>query len=988
MNSRSAVFYGAFCAFALLTAACSGHGSGIVPTVTDKAGKVRVHPDGTSGSFEQLVLQSNPTQYFELQETACCNATNLGSSKANGNYTTSNVTYSLAGPLQGQTSTAIGLPGNTGTASISMGVSVPNPSTSGAFTVEDWVYPVFTATHTASNAYYTIWGYDGVHRLLISNQSTATGQLLTQFGGTNFRSIKKLVGNAWNQVVFVYDGTTESFYINGALDSSLTRSGVALSAAYFLGQYNTGPGYKFDGRLAQHMVFPTALSASVIQSHYTTATTVVQNTPTPSPTPLPTATPGPGSPPALTQSNSGDNWSPSTIAVSFTQAPQTGDTLVVFFNNNGDSSGGPNTYTPPAGWTQIDSDTSRAFQTYQSFYHVVGAGETNNYVFTPSCACKEHVWIGGEYSNVNATSPIDRHGFNFVNQTASWLTPAETPSQANEVAVVAMMPTTSGLTWTNAGGWTIDQGPHGIWSGEGIHEALSTSGTISEASTLSGSSTGYAAIVLLTPSQSSKADWDTWGMSPYRNSYNPVETTLSTTNVAGLHQIWATSASGVLTDEPVVAANVQGTTAGTADLLFIGDAHANFYAMNAANGQILWQKTLQTQVIDGKASATSGCFDQPGGYYGIGGSPTVDRSSNLVYVVDALGNLYGFDLATGNQELGPVSLWPFQNGINITNDYGALNEDSRAGVLYIPTGAHCGLQNYGGIVEYNISNGSVGHFYTEGGPPNVYGGVWGPGGAVIDPRNAKNSSMNDVFFGTGYGPIAAGKYPYSVVRLSESLGVVAANNPVTPTFSLGTDLDFGDTPLVFTPSSSGCGRTLVAAESKNSKLYLYDADNIGSGPLQTMQLGTLSNDGNNLGTAAYDPTQNLMFVQNGSDSSDSTTGIKHGLVAFTVTSGCQLQFAWQQTVGPNQTPDGPPAPPTVANGVVYYADGPSTGCSPIANSTCTGTGDFYAYNESNGQPLYHVTLPGPLFTPPVVVNGHVYLTSWNVPGGTVYCFGL
>src|SRR5262249_26015784 len=142
---------------------------------------------------------------------------------------------------------------------------------------------------------YTIWGYNGSHRLLINNQSGVKGQLLAQFSGNTFKSKNALTANAWNQVVFVYDGHTESFYINGALDSAQALSGVSLSSAYWLGQYDASDFYKFDGRMGQHMVFQGALSASVIQSHYTVGTTGSGATPTPTPTstatPVPTPTP-------------------------------------------------------------------------------------------------------------------------------------------------------------------------------------------------------------------------------------------------------------------------------------------------------------------------------------------------------------------------------------------------------------------------------------------------------------------------------------------------------------------------------------------------------------------------------------------------------------------------------------------------------------------------------------------------------------------------
>jgi outer membrane protein assembly factor BamB len=694
--------------------------------------------------------------------------------------------------------------------------------------------------------------------------------------------------------------------------------------------------------------------------------------------------------PQLVWKANGASHAPKAVNISFERAPAQGTVILVVLKNDGKVGGGANTYTAPAGWTLFDSDTSHARSTYEAFYHVAGRDESNAYAFTPSCDCGEHVWMAAVYANVSVTSPIDAHGFAFVNGKLSWTTPNATPSHSSDVAVVSMLPSTSGATWSNADGWDVDIAPPNRWSTELLQQNPASTGAVSETSVLSHRSSGYAAIVLLNARSASttKADWPTWGMSPYRNSYNPVETTLTTSNAGSLHQLWSMTAGGVFTDEPVLISNVSGTSSGTADVLYVGDAHANFYAIDAQTGKVLWTKTLQTQVINGDAPSTKGCFDQPAGTYGIGGSPTVDRRRGIVYVVDGQGNLYGFNLATGTQQAGPVRMWPFQNGVNITNDYGALNEDVRAGVIYVPGSAHCGLANYGGIHRYKLSNGTVTHFYTEGGPPNTYGGVWGPGGATIDPRYATDSTMNNIYFGTAYGPLGTGKYPYSVVRTTRNMGLVAANNPVSTTCC--PDLDFGDTPLVFTPTPSGCGRTLLAAESKDSKLFVYDADAIDNGPLQTIQLGTLSVDGENVGTAAYDPKLNLVFIQNGSDSSEASTGLHHGLVAFTVTAGCTLQLAWQETVGPKQVRDGPPAPPTVANGVVYYADGPGSGtCSPVGNSNCTPTSDFYAFNAVTGAMLFHATLPGPLFTPPVVVNGRVYLTSWNGHGpGIVYAFGL
>lgn len=490
--------------------------------------------------------------------------------------------------------------------------------------------------------------------------------------------------------------------------------------------------------------------------------------------------------------------------------------------------------------------------------------------------------------------------------------------------------------------------------------------------------------------------WVTWGGTPYRNSYNPNETTLTQSNVSGLQLLWQTQVGGVVTDEPVIAANVTGTSQGTVDVLYVGDAHGHLYALNAGTGAVLWTQTVATETINGASSdpAQHGCFDQPGGIYGIGGSPVADPALSTVYTVDAMGYLYGFNLATGTQSLRTGPMWAYDvndNNFNITNSYSALTEDALHHVIYVPGGAHCGNENYGGIQQYNLKTCTISHWYSMGGPPNTFGGVWGPGGVVVSPDEATTPTSDSVYFATAYGPTPAqaGQYPYSIVRLKENLTVKSASvDPIHAAFP--GDLDFGDTPLVFAPSAaSGCSiPMLLAAESKNGVLYLLKASNLSAGPIQSIQLGTYSTDGENLGTAAYDPTRNLVYINNGSDS--SSLSIKHGLVAFTLTSHCRLKVAWQAVVGPNGEQDGPPSPPTVANGVVYYTDGPGTNCTPVANGGCGAfPADFNAYNADSGALLFHTTVPGPLFTPPVVVNGLVYITSWNGQGpGIVYCFGL
>lgn len=232
-----------------------------VPTVTPSPVPTPTPTATPQSTYSSTVLADNPTQYFPLDETSGPTAVDHSPTQINGTYV-GNVSFGNAGPLLNAPSLAIGLPGG----AASVGVSLPNPNAiSGtSYSFSTWVYPKL------SSSYMTIWGYDGAHRMLVSS----AGALLSQMNG-NFVSVGHLTNNAWNNVVFVYDAgaQTQSYYINGAFDSSMTlsHSAAAFTQAYYVGQYNTGTYYKWNGYIGQHAFFPSALSAAQIQALYAAA---------------------------------------------------------------------------------------------------------------------------------------------------------------------------------------------------------------------------------------------------------------------------------------------------------------------------------------------------------------------------------------------------------------------------------------------------------------------------------------------------------------------------------------------------------------------------------------------------------------------------------------------------------------------------------------------------------------------------------------------
>ena len=86
------------------------------------------------------------------------------------------------------------------------------------------------------------------------------------------------------------------------------------------------------------------------------------------------------------------------------------------------------------------------------------------------------------------------------------------------------------------------------------------------------------------------------------------------------------------------------------------------------------------------------------------------------------------------------------------------------------------------------------------------------------------------------------------------------------------------------------------------------------------------------------------------------------MMALKLDANCKLALAWQTTAGASTFVTGAPS---VANGVVYYADG-------AANH-------LHAFDASTGQALWTsgTEVNAPMFTQPVVANGQLFEGSYD-----------
>ncbi|MBV9117493.1 MAG: hypothetical protein JOY63_09025, partial [Acetobacteraceae bacterium] len=256
-------------------------------------------------------------------------------------------------------------------------------------------------------------------------------------------------------------------------------------------------------------------------------------------------------------------------------------------------------------------------------------------------------------------------------------------------------------------------------------------------------------------------------------------------------------------------------------------------------------------------------------------------------------------------------------------------------------------------------------WYPEG-PPGIPapegGGIWGPGGVSVE---ADGSSL---YAATGNAltiPDNAG-YADQIVKLDPNLQLLANFVPQL----VGTDVDFGATPLLYQPP--GCP-PLMATMNKSGVLFVNkrDAASLKAGPLQKIEVTQTSDTGGFIGIPVYAPGANQLYL--GNPHTDVTGKYPHGLLAFKVQADCTLALAWQRTIGfdnDDPVPENPIIPAVSANGVVYY----STGIGGLV----------YAY-DYKGNPLWNSgsQIRGGIFAAPTVVNGMLL-----VAGGTgITAFG-
>jgi hypothetical protein len=281
---------------------------------------------------------------------------------------------------------------------------------------------------------------------------------------------------------------------------------------------------------------------------------------------------------------------------------------------------------------------------------------------------------------------------------------------------------------------------------------------------------------------------------------------------------------------------IEGGPGGKAMVIAVTESN-NVYALDAANGSIIWQRNVGTAIASGLPCGNISPI-------GITGTPIVDLQSRSLFLdaetTPSAGTfkhlIYSLNVDTGAINAG----WPVDVNAAVAGfDSSVQSERAALGivgnVLYVPYGGRfgdCGSYR-GRLVGVQMNNpASVTGWATT----STRAGVWGPGGVASD------GVTPFVTTGNGSGTVWGGSE--AVVRLQP--GPVFSGSTTdywAPTnwMSLdSSDTDLGGSGPIIVDVPGATPSALVVAIGKDHNAYLLNRNSLGgvSAPLASATVST------------------------------------------------------------------------------------------------------------------------------------------------------
>ncbi|HEX4014936.1 MAG TPA: PQQ-binding-like beta-propeller repeat protein [Candidatus Cybelea sp.] len=453
------------------------------------------------------------------------------------------------------------------------------------------------------------------------------------------------------------------------------------------------------------------------------------------------------------------------------------------------------------------------------------------------------------------------------------------------------------------------------------------------------------------------ADWPLFGFDSARSNFNSAERTLTRHNVGHLRERWQTALGDVADSTPILLEHVRVGRA-TIPMLYQTTKSGVTLGIDAVTGKIVWRfATHGSQITDS--------------------TPAADPSGKAIYAPGVDGMVHKLSAAHGHELRAAGFPARITRLPQTEKDASPLNVAN--GFLYAVTSGFYGdAPPYDGhVVAVKLSNGKATVFNslcsnyrklpTGSSCSEQRSGIWGRGGAVVDPDPQMNGR---VYAATGNGMFDAntgGKnYGDTLLSLSADLSdLLGSYTPANYQQLQDGDTDLGSSsPGILPAQASSQTPYLIVEGGKDAILKLLNRAALPGvgGELQEVDLP-----GGLFSAPAIWATSSSPWVFLGF--SDTVTAYR----LQTSSSGTSmLHGVWQVNPG-NSSGEG--SSPVIADGILFVAF----------------NNDLVALNASTGAQLWSsAQRSGPNigaihWQSPIVVNGWVYCSD---QGGNLTAYSL
>jgi len=480
-----------------------------------------------------------------------------------------------------------------------------------------------------------------------------------------------------------------------------------------------------------------------------------------------------------------------------------------------------------------------------------------------------------------------------------------------------------------------------------------------------------------------------------RTGQNLNETVLTPGNVkpAGFGRLYSYPLDGAAYTSPLYAANLNVPNQGVRNVVYVATEHDSVYAFDAdgLSSGPLWHANFLNQAAGvTSVPAADTASDDISPEIGITGTPVIDPGLGTLYVVAKtkeiagtttayVQRLHALDLATGEEKQGgPVvieaSVTGSGDGVQGGQvSFNPLRENQRPallllnGVVYVGFASHGDNGPYHGwvlgfdattlklVMTYNTTrNGSE-------------GGIWQGGGGLAADHDG------NIYFVTGNGTFDAdmggSDYGDSIVKISPSGAVLDYFTPHDQSSMEANDLDLGSAGPLLLPDQSGPYPQLLVTAGKTGTIYVVNRNNMGSyNPNSDSQIPQAlenvipSSGSGNFKTPVY--FGGSVFFGAARDPIRALQ-LSDGFLSMGTQSAQVYNFPGATIA---ISADGS------TNGILWAIERPSTTAPAVLHAyaaTILGI-ELYNSNQSGSRDTLDYATK---FTPPVVINGKVFVAS-------------